>query len=380
MDFTVPRFPILVAALAAFSPPYAAAVGIPSPAHTEEFGTLRDSLTESPPPESHSIYHITPPVALFRQPVSPATECTVPEEPDVSGTAFLPPTSPAPEIEIRSQPPIPHSDKHRFKDLKLRTAPDLRDIAAEPWKTYRTHETALLWTPSDDLGWTSLLGSHYLPAARNSGKPSFSFSLHWLNGPTSVPLPPRLYDLSLNYQRRGELTEYLSYDVAASIGLYTDFEDSAREGLRFPSHAVAALHKSQELDIILGADFPDRDDYPILPVFGISLHNTTIRGLRLDLVFPRPRIEYAWDADTRSYISGQLGGGTWDIEMPDSSEDVVTVREYRLAVGTESIDEDGNLAAFEIGWIFNRSLEFRALPGSHDIGETLMLQWVTRRR
>jgi hypothetical protein len=66
--------------------------------------------------------------------------------------------------------------------------------------------------------------------------------------------------------------------------------------------------------------------------------------------------------------------------MPDSSEDVVTVREYRLAVGTESIDEDGNLAAFEIGWIFNRSLEFRALPGSHDIGETLMLQWVTRRR
>jgi len=51
-----------------------------------------------------------------------------------------------------------------------------------------------------------------------------------------------------------------------------------------------------------------------------------------------------------------------------------------LAVGTESIDEDGNLAAFEIGWIFNRSLEFRALPGSHDIGETLMLQWVTRRR
>ena len=117
----------------------------------------------------------------------------------------------------------------------------------------------------------------------------------------------------------------------------------------FPAHAVTALPAKQEMDLIPGIDFLDRHDYPLLPVFGLSLHSTSIRGLRMDFIFPRPRIEYTWDSETRSYISGQLGGGNWDIKLPDSSQDVVTVREYRFAVGTESLNDDGDLVAFELG-------------------------------
>lgn len=76
----------------------------------------------------------------------------------------------------------------------------------------------------------------------------------------------------------------------------------------FPARAVTALHANQEMDLIPGIDFLDRDDYSLVPVLGPSLHSTSIRGLRLDFIFPRPCIEYASDSDTRSYVSGILGG------------------------------------------------------------------------
>lgn len=71
--------------------------------------------------------------------------------------------------------------------------------------------------------------------------------------------------------------------------------------------------------------------------------------------------------------------GTWDIELPHSSQDVVTVRKYRIAVGTESLNDDGDLVAFELGWVFNRAVEFRTLPGTFDLGGTVLLKWITRR-
>lgn len=343
-----------------------------------EFGTLQEFISEPPSGEPTSVYQTTPPAALFHDQITPAAKPAANASSDISGIARLE-AQPAPPAASSDAAPL-EPEKSSPRNFKLRSATDIRDITSEPWGSYRAHETSLLWTPTDELGWTSLLGSHYLPATQKGGDLKFAFSLHWLNGPATVPLPPRLYDLSLNYQRRGDISEYLSYDVAASIGLYTDFEDSAREGLRFPAHAVTALHANQELDLIFGVDFLDRDDYSLLPVLGLSLHSTTIRGLRMDLIFPRPRIEYAWDSATRSYICGQLAGGTWDIEMPDSSQDVVTVREYRIAIGTESLNDDGDLVAFELGWLFNRAVEFRALPGTHDLGDTLLLQWITRRR
>ena len=137
---------------------------------------------------------------------------------------------------------------------------DLRDPSREPWRVFRSGEFSILWAATDDAGWTSLINAADLPRRETSGLKS-SVSIDWLNGRGSVPLPPRLYDMLLFYQRPGTLNEYFSYDIAASAGLYTDFEDSAREGLRFPAHAVSAFHVPPELDVILGADFPDRDDF-----------------------------------------------------------------------------------------------------------------------
>ena len=57
----------------------------------------------------------------------------------------------------------------------------------------------------------------------------------------------------------------------------------------------------------------------------------------------------------------------------------MTLREYHLALGLENARDDGSTSAIELGWVFNRSLETRSLPGSLELGDTLMLQYVVRR-
>ena len=370
----------------------------------DDFATLEDFIDDETPPESDGIYRSTAPREFFDDRVAPNRSVDPPPTSDPAPREPLQtPTLPS---EENSQPRHQRERRDRLDDrYKGRTAPNMQALSTESYRVYRSGETGWLYMPTDDLGWTSMFNSAYLPrtafgkrkvlsfestysdssgsTANASGEihSNFSgaFNIHWLNGPSSVPLPPRLYDLSLGYQLRDDVNEYFSYDLSASIGLYTDFEDSAREGLRFPAHAVGILHVNQQLDFVFGADFTDRDDIKCLPVFGFSLYNTSIRGLRMDLIFPRPRIEYAWAPDWRVYVRGQLGGGTWDIELPDSTEDVLTLREYHLALGLENARDDGSTSAIELGWVFNRSLETRSLPGSLELGDTLMLQYVVRR-
>jgi hypothetical protein len=256
---------------------------------------------------------------------------------------------------------------------------NLRRLAGSPYQNYRVDESFLSWIPGsgDDFGWFSLVGSTYQPRGKTSGF-SGTINIHWLGGPTTAPLSPRLYDFAMGYQTRDSLSHRFSYDLAASVGAYSDFEGSARDGIRFPAHAIGMVHYDQSTDLVFGVDYLDRDDYSILPVFGLSLHNFDLPGLRMDLIFPRPRIEYTLSPDSRAYLSGQLGGGTWAVEFPDEREHAMTYRDYRLILGFERASEGNYLGALEFGYIFGRRLEFRDLS-TQSFDDAFLIQWVIRR-
>jgi hypothetical protein len=69
---------------------------------------------------------------------------------------------------------------------------------------------------------------------------STGFQWHLLSGPDHVDVPPRVYDFLLGYQDR-DLIGRFGYDVSAMVAASSDFEGSARKGIRFPSHAVGFL-------------------------------------------------------------------------------------------------------------------------------------------
>jgi hypothetical protein len=250
----------------------------------------------------------------------------------------------------------------------------------EPYSVYRTYQSTLAWLPGDGehFGWLDWQTEPYLDRGNKHGLTG-AINVHWLDGPVSSPLPSRVYDFSLGYQVRNKVSDQFSYDLYTSVGAFADFETSAREGVRFPSHAVGMFHVNHSADFIFGVDYLGRDDIAVLPVIGVSLRDVFVRGLRMDLVFPRPRIDYLLNDQYRLYLAGQMNGGTWQIEFPDRTGHIMTYRDYRLLFGVESTDKDGSLSAWEFGYVFGRNLEFRDQPGHTQFDDAFVIQWVSRR-
>jgi hypothetical protein len=279
--------------------------------------------------------------------------------------------------ELASDSELVFDPEEEGSQLKL---PRLSYFSQEPYTNYRTDESAFGYMPGDgdQFGWISVESLPYLKRGYRSGFTN-SVNIHLLSGPNSIDLPPRLYDFSFGYQKRGRVKDVLSYDVAASIGIFSDFEDSSREGIRFPGHAVGMLHYTPEFDLVFGVDYVSRDDYKILPVAGLSFRPRTMQNLRFDFVFPRPRIDYSLDSQSKLYLAGRLGGGTWDIEFPNNANDVMTYRDLQLLVGLERRDSDGDLIAWEFGYVFDRNLEFRTLNGDTSFDDAFIFRIVTRK-
>lgn len=347
----------------------------PQSPQVEEDDAAEQAVDGEPP----LLYFATPPEQIFDEGSSPGA----PESesgPFSSETTELPPLN-IPSINEHSQ-----ESASRWEDVQSldeaddsRNGVSLRRLAKEPYTNYRTDESMWSWLPGggENFGWFSFRGSTYEPRGKTIGLGAM-FNVHFLGGPKSSPLPPRLYDFALGMQARDTLSDRFSYEIATSVGVYSDFEGSARDGVRFPSHAVGMVHVNHTTDLVFGVDYLDRDDIHVLPVFGVSLHDHYIRGLRVDLIFPRPRIDYVLNDRHRGYLMGVMDGGTWDIEFPDGSGQVMTYRDYRILLGIESLGDDGGLSAWEFGYAFGRELEFRHNPVSTRFDDAFVLQWVWR--
>ena len=266
---------------------------------------------------------------------------------------------------------VPDDDGKRLRFSRL---------MQEPYSVYRTEQSALAWLPGDGehFGWLDWFTDPYLRRGNKHGMTG-AINVHWLDGPISSPLPSRVYDFMLGYQVRNRVSDRFSYDLFTSVGAYADFETSAREGVRFPSHAVGMFHVNHSTDFVFGVDYLGWDDIAVLPVIGVSLRDVFVPRLRMDLVFPRPRIDYMLNDRYRLYLAGQMNGGTWQVEFPDRTGHIMTYRDYRLLFGFESTDKDGSLSAWEFGYVFGRSLEFRDQPGDTRFDDAFVIQWVSRR-
>ena len=257
---------------------------------------------------------------------------------------------------------------------------DLYELASGKFKVYRSDESMISFMPGggDQFGWLSFESSNYLHRNEKSG-PTANVNFHLLSGPRSIDLPARLYDFELGYQSRSSLSDLFSYEWSAMVGAYSDFEGSAREGVRFPAHAVGMFHPGPRADWVVGVDYLGRDDVKVLPVAGFCWHDPATPHLRYQMIFPRPRIDLTLSSEVRLYIAGLFGGGTWQIEFPDSSNDVLTYRDYKLVTGIEQMSDDGSLTSWELGWVFGRKIEFRGRPEELDMDDAFVLRLITRR-
>lgn len=239
---------------------------------------------------------------------------------------------------------------------------------------YRHGESSLDWMigGGDEFGVFSLGGSPYLTAGEESGITT-GVQIHFLDGPARTEMPPRAFDFGIGYQCRQQMGNF-SYDLAASVVASSDFEGSARKGIRFPSHAVGFLRMNPMTELVFGIDYLDRGHIKLLPVGGlIWVPNPDVR---LEIVFPRPRVAFRLTDEHHLFVRGELGGNTWAVRRYQTINDLASYRDLRVGIGVESFDKKGKSSIFEIAYLFSRRLEFTSGQGDYDPGDTVMLRSV----
>ncbi len=215
---------------------------------------------------------------------------------------------------------------------------------------------------------------------------NFEYSIHFLSGPLKSDLPPRLFDLYFNVHWLQQLGDGIGFDANFDLGLYTDFEDSVRKGWRYPGRALAfwnldgqeGTNESSELTLLGGIEFFDTARLRAIPAAGLIWQPD--ENLRYELYFPRPQIKWRLSHDDESdqwlYLRGELVASAWAIERSNGDGDVVSLIEKRIAVGVEtrSWESDGETSFMEIGYVFDRHLEYGSRRGNSDPSNGIMFR------
>ncbi len=245
--------------------------------------------------------------------------------------------------------------------------------------SYNAVASNLTWLPGgdDQFGWFSYESFANMDMGSTTRLVLTGFGVHFLDGPLQTDMPARLFDFTLGAQDRRRIRPNIGYDIAFHVGVFSDFEGSARKGVRFPGHAVTFWRLSPQWEMLVGLDYLDRDDISLLPVAGFIWRPTDY--LKLETVFPRPRFAVrVMDTEQWLYVAGELGGGTWAIERGDRTNDNATYRDLRLLLGWESATTEHLTSAFEIGYVFVRDLSYRSGDGDYDPPDGFLLRLTGR--
>jgi hypothetical protein len=158
--------------------------------------------------------------------------------------------------------------------------------------------------------------------------------------------------------------------------VYGDFDHNDSDSFRIPGRALALFDASPQARLVMGSVYLDWETVSLLPAAGVVY--TPDSDTRFELVFPRPkigrRLHRSGELESWIYFRGEYGGGSWAIERVNGADDVMTYRDLRLIVGVESKDDSGIGGYWELGYVFDRDLDYERGPGDYSPDETLMLR------
>lgn len=333
------------------------------------------------------------------EPTSATTVPTFESIPDFApDDAFRPEPAPGLESEASDRGPADRSpladSEPDTSQLKQLEGDDGTNLLPADWFG-RWNESSFEWIlpgGSDGIGFFSITGdtpswNFDLDADKEGLEVDFGTAIHFVDGPghSGSDLPPRLFDLFWNTRFKAESDYGFGIEADFKMGLFTDFEDSVREGWRFPGRVLgyADLGNAPESGrIVAGIEYLDLEQTEILPAGGIIFEPNP--DTQIDLYFPRPqirfRVEQNVDKDQWLYFRGEYHGSAWAIERTTGQADVVSLTEYRATIGVESIpiDLEESSSFLEISFLFNRDLEYRSGVGNFQPDDTVMIRLGSR--
>jgi hypothetical protein len=189
------------------------------------------------------------------------------------------------------------------------------------------------------------------------------FGTHLLDNAGPLDIPTTLYDASVEFRHLRKFGNGpWAMDVAVTVGYYSDFEQSSSDALRVTGRGIGVYESSPATKWLLGVAYLNRAGANVMPIFGV-IHDAS-PDLRLELIFPRPRVlkrlAGSVEGDERwVYAGGEFGGGVWSITRPSTGDlQLLNYSDWRLLMGYEHKITGGVSRRVEFGYVFKRQLEF----------------------
>ncbi len=206
------------------------------------------------------------------------------------------------------------------------------------------------------------------------------YAVHFMDGPDSPDVPPRLHDAAITFQHIRPLSDRWLAMLDLTLGQYADdasFDSS--KAFRITGGGAGVYRSSDQWKWVLGAEYVNRASTQILPVAGFIY--TPNDDAEYRLVFPEPRLSWRlpWTdvpgSDERwVYVGGEFGGGAWAVRRTDGTDDRLDITDWRVFLGYERKITGGLSRHVELGYVFSRKLEYQSNGDQIDLGNTLMVR------
>jgi hypothetical protein len=268
---------------------------------------------------------------------------------------YTPPATLLPELSARPNSP-PAQDLLQHLKLEYTWLPGMSNNRLQMNDVELTATAAV---PLAD-GWAPLLISP-------------GFAAHFWDGPD---LPSSLYDAYVELGWRPRLAPWLFADVAVTPGVYSDFKELRSENLQMRGRGLAIVAFSPQLQLVGGVLYVNRNKTKILPAGGVIWNPDD--DTKLNFLFPQPKLAHRLvtfgDAQWWGYLAGEFGGGRWSIERGEGSVDSIDYSDVRVLLGVERIVPQGLTGHIEIGYVFDRRVNFTSDTPDYQPGSTLLLR------
>ncbi len=295
---------------------------------------------------------------------------------------YVIPVNQSPEFDRIPNPPVFESEQPQTYALPPEASADEHpQLFSQPagWISRKSSRVTATWLPAgaDEIGMSDVDIRAGWTLDRSPGVTiTPGFQVHFLDGPTRTDLPARLYNARADVEWKKQWSARWASQLGIAPGVYSDFDTSSSDALRIVGRALAIYAHSPTTQFVFGAVYLDREDVRALPAIGL-VHAPNAH-VRLELIFPKPRIAYLVNTsgctEHWAYLAGEFGGGSWAIQRVTGVDDVATYRDWRIILGVERKNTNGPSMLVEGAFVFNRQLEYKSGIGDFDPDASGMLR------
>lgn len=208
-----------------------------------------------------------------------------------------------------------------------------------------------------------------------------AFEVDFFKGPISPDVPGQVYSTYMQFIWLPTIGKRWRGMFGIEPGLYGDYEGG--DAFRLLGRALLRYEIAPDkFQLVAGALYLDREDINILPAGGINWYPSD--DWKIELIYPRPKaarrvhrgytLGFTAPVEYWVYAAGEFGGDSWAVRRASGAQDRLTEFDIRVLLGLERRLNGGAGARVEVGYVFERRIEYASSPTEFDFPSTFLLR------